>query len=95
MGKFEVSNLDLSWSPEKNLDYDNDTGFAIHILMGERSRQKLNIFSISICIARPHKRIRTTSSYELLQACNKPFTSCSQACCKLAKVWLAYAWLAF
>ena len=31
--------------------------------MEERSRQKNKIFSIIICIAKPHKRIRTTSSY--------------------------------
>ena len=49
----------------------------------------------------PHRRIRSTISYNMLQANDKcyklmkPFTSCSQACCRLAKYWLAYAILVF
>ena len=46
-----------------------------------RDKDKIiNVFSISICIAKPRKRIRATSSYKLftslLQACDKPSASC-------------------
>ena len=55
----------------------------------------LELSSISICIAKLHKGIRDTSRYKLLKACENPSTSYSQACCKLAKAWLAYPTLAF
>ena len=69
-------------------------GFAIHILRRCQDK-KINIFYISIWIAKRHKRIIATSSYNLLKVCENPFKSCSQACRKLAKAWLAYARLAF
>ena len=46
------------------------------------------ISSMNLFIEKPHIHIRVTSHYKLLQACDKHFTSCSQACCKLAKAWL-------
>ena len=54
-----------------------------------------DLSSISLCIAKPQERIRATSHYKLLKACEKPLKSGSQACCKLTKTWLAYARLAF
>ena len=33
----------------------------------------LDLSFIIICVAKPHKRIRVTSSFKLLKACNKSF----------------------